>query len=318
MPNPKIAVVGSCNMDIYSWTEHLPEPGETVVGDRYKMVMGGKGANQAVAACRLGAEVTLVGRVGDDLFGTRMLETLASYGVSCEHVRVDPGAGSGVALVVVDRKPENVIVVIPGTNMCVDPADVDAAAVKIRAADVLMMQLEIPLETIDHALDVARWGKTFCILNPAPARTVPDRILQKAHLVTPNQNEARVLTGIAADTLEGAQAAGLRLLEMGAASVIITLGAQGALLVCPGQVRHLEGIHVQDSLDTSGAGDAFMGGLGYGLATGKPVEESIRFANVVAALSTRRPGALPAMPCRDEVEDFILERRLNIRLNKFD
>jgi ribokinase len=302
---PKVVVVGSCNMDIYSWTHHLPEPGETVIGDRYWMGMGGKGANQAVSACRLGAGVSMVGRVGDDLFGRRMLETLQGYGVDCEAVQVDAHTGSGVALVVVDKVPENVIVVVPGANMCIAPEDVEAAAGKLHTADVLLLQLEIPLATIERALEVARAGDTFCILNPAPARPLPERILQTAHLLTPNQNEARLLTGVPADTLEGAGAAGKALLKMGAQAVILTLGPLGALLVRPGEFIHLDGIHIEDAMDTTGAGDAFMGALAVAIAEGKTLEDATRFANVNGALSTRRPGAMPAMPDRQEVEAYI-------------
>jgi ribokinase len=305
MPSPKVVVVGSCNMDIYSWTHHLPEPGETVIGDRYWMGMGGKGANQAVAACRLGAEVSMAGRVGDDLFGQRMLETLRGYGVDCEAIQIDAHTGSGVALVVVDKIPENVIVVVPGANMCVTPEDVEAAGEKLHAADVLMMQLEIPLEAIERALNVARTGDTFCILNPAPARPLPNSILSKVHLLTPNQNEARLLTGVPADTLEGAGAAGKALLEMGAQAVILTLGPMGALLVRPGECIHLDGVNMEDAMDTTGAGDAFMGGLAVAIAEGKSLVDATRFANVIGALSTRRPGAMPSMPDRQEVTAFI-------------
>ena len=298
---PEIVVVGSCNMDIYAYAAHLPEPGETVVGNRYWMGMGGKGANQAVGARRLGASVTMVGRVGDDMFGQRMLETLRGHGVACDTIRVDRESGSGVALVVVDQQAENVIVVIPGANMRVTPDDVDAASERLRAADVLLMQLEIPLEVVAHALDVARQGRTLCLLNPAPARALPDSILRKVHLLTPNQNEARVLTGIPTDTLEGARAAGQALLARGVPAVIITLGAQGALLVQPERCLHLPGVAVE-ALDTSGAGDAFMAGLAVALGEGKSFEEAIRFANLAGALATTRPGAMPSMPSRAEVE----------------
>jgi ribokinase len=309
MSIPNVVVVGSCNMDIYSWTHHLPEPGETVIGDRYWMGMGGKGANQAVSACRLGAEVSMVSRVGDDWFGQRMFETLRGYGVNCEAIRADRQAGSGVALVVVDKIPENIIVVIPGANMCITPADVDAAAGLLQAADVLLLQLEIPLETIEHALDVARQGNTFCILNPAPARPLTADILRKAHLLTPNQNEVKLLTGVPADTLEGAQAAGKALLAMGAHSAIITLGSLGALLVHPQECIYLEGTKITDAIDTTGAGDAFMGGLAVAIAEGKDLEDAARFANINGALSTRRPGAMSSMPDRLEVEAFIRSRQ---------
>jgi len=303
MSRAKIIVVGSCNMDIYTWTDHLPEPGETVFGERYWMVMGGKGANQAVGTRLLGAEVTMVGRVGNDLFGQQMLETLDAYGVAPDYIRVDPEAGSGVALVFVDRRGENMIAVISGANMRLSPADVDAAADRLRAADVLLMQLEVPLEANERAMDIALEGGTLCILNPAPARRLPDRILRKVHLLTPNQNEARVLTGLPADTLEGARAAGLALLDRGVQTVVVTLGAQGALIVRPGETVHMEGIPV-DTLDTSGAGDAFMAGLAVALGEGRSLQEATRFGNIVGALSTKKPGAMPSLPTRAEVEEF--------------
>ena len=307
MSTARIVVVGSANMDIYSWTDHLPQPGETVRGDRFWMGMGGKGANQAVGARLLGAHVTMVGRVGDDLFGRQMRETLSAHGVACDCLRADGDADSGVALVLVDRQAENVIVVTAGANMRISPADVDAAADRIRAADVLLLQLEIPLDAIERAVDIALAGKTMCILNPAPARPLPDRILHTVHLLTPNQNEARVLTGVSADTLEGAAAAGRALLDKGVQTVIVTLGAQGALLVQAGTVQHLEGVAV-NAFDTSGAGDAFMGGLAVGLAEGQTLEDAARFANLVGALSTTKPGAMPSMPRREEVEAFARRR----------
>jgi ribokinase len=304
MSGVDVVVVGSSNMDVFFYTDRMPEPGETVLGDAYRMVMGGKGANQAVASRLLGAEVTLVGRVGDDLFGRRMLDNFSSHGIACEHIRVDKEADSGVALILVDRQAENSIVVVPGANMRITPADVESAADKLRATDVLLMQLEIPLDAIQRAVDIAHKGdNTLCVLNPAPARPLPDRILKKVHLLTPNQGEARALTDIATDTLEGAEAAGQMLLDKGVQTVIITLGAQGALIVRPDQTLHVGGVRV-DALDTTGAGDAFMGGLAVALAEGQTLEEATHFANVVGALSTQKPGAMPSLPTRDEVEAF--------------
>ena len=304
MGKPRIVVVGSCNMDIYSWTAHLPEPGETVIGERYWMGMGGKGANQAVAASRLGADITLIGRVGNDLFGKQMLETLNSYGVGCDFIKVDDGSGSGVALVTVDKKPENMIIVIPGTNMRITPADVMAAESRIRDADVVMMQLEIPLDIVECAADIARNSNTRCILNPAPAQPLSERLIKKFYLLTPNQQEAKILTGIPADTLEGAKKAGKALLKMGAQDVIITLGPMGALIVTGNETIHIPGIHMEDAVDTTGAGDAFMGGLSVALARGKSLENATRYANIIGALSTRKPGATPAMPTAEEAESF--------------
>jgi len=303
MVSPNIVVVGSANMDVYAYVGHLPEPGETVIGHRYWMGMGGKGANQTVGACRLGAHTTLVGRVGQDLFGQQMLETLSCYGVNCDFVRVDPEAGSGVALVMVDEQAENIISVIPGTNMRISPADVEAATGQIRVADVVLMQLEIPLNAIEKTIDIARENDTLCILNPAPACSLPDSILSKVDLLTPNQTEAKVLTGIPTDTVEGAKAAAHALLARGVKTVIITLGAAGALIVQPDDATHVDGFKV-DAFDTSGAGDAFMGGLAVALGEGKTLTEAVRFANVVGALSATRPGAMPSMPTRAEVDDF--------------
>lgn len=306
MSQPKIVVVGSANMDIYSWTDHLPEPGETVLGDRFWMGMGGKGANQAVGAGRLGARVSMVGRVGDDLFGRQMLETLAGHGVDCRHMQADHDADSGVALVLVDRQAENVIVVNPGANMRISEADVDAAADLISAADVVLVQLEIPLPVVERTLTVARAGNAQCILNPAPARPLPDHILERVHVLTPNQNEARVLTGIAADSLAGAAAAGQALLARGVPSVIVTLGARGALIARAGHTTHVPCPRVA-ACDTSGAGDAFMAGLAVALAEGQSLTAAAGFANRIAALSTTRPGAMPSMPARAEVEAFAPE-----------
>jgi ribokinase len=267
------------------------------------MALGGKGANQAVAARLLGAEVTLVGRVGDDLFGQRMLDNFSSHGMAHDHIQVDTEAGSGVALILVDKQAENSLVVVPGANMRIAPADVEAAARELRAADVLLMQLEIPLETIQRAVDVVREGDTLCVLNPTPARPLPDAVLEKVHLLTPNQSEAKMLTGIPAHTLGGAEAAGRALLDKGVRTVIITLGAQGALIVEPDETTHVEGVPV-DAVDATGAGDAFTAGLAVALAEGKTLEQATRIANLAGALSTTKPGAMPSLPTRDEVEAF--------------
>ena len=307
MDKPRISVVGSCNMDIYATTEHLPEPGETVIGHSYIMTMGGKGANQAVAAGKLGGDVTMIGRVGCDAFGRQMVDTLNSYGIHTSHIHCDDGAGSGMALIVVDRRPENVIVVIPGTNMRITSQDVLAAETEIKQSSVLLMQLEIPLDAIEAAIQTARLGNCLCILNPAPARQLPEVILQNIDLLTPNQNEARLMTGIPADTIEGARKAGEKLLEMGVPAVIITLGASGGLLVNKEGSLHIPAFSIADAIDPSGAGDAFMGGLAIALAEGRTLEQAARFGNASGALSTRKQGAMPAMVTRQELDAFLQE-----------
>lgn len=307
MDKPRISVVGSCNMDIYATTEHLPEPGETVIGHSYIMTMGGKGANQAVAASKLGGDVTMIGRVGCDAFGRQMVDTLNSYSIHTSHIHCDDGAGSGMALIVVDRRPENVIVVIPGTNMRITPQDVLAAETEIKQSSVLLMQLEIPLDAIEAAIQTARLGNSLCILNPAPARQLPEVILQNIDLLTPNQNEARLMTGIPADTIEGARKAGEKLLEMGVPAVIITLGASGCLLVNKEGSLHIPAFSIADAIDPSGAGDAFMGGLAIALAEDRTLEQAARFGNASGALSTRKQGAMPAMVTRQELDAFLQE-----------
>ena len=301
MSRAKIVVVGSTNMDFFTYTDHIPALGETVIGNRYLMVMGGKGANQAVGAARLGAESNLVGRVGNDLFGQNMLNTLVKHGVSCEYVKIDHQEGSGVALVIVQKEGDNIIVVVPGANMHIDPGDVSEASDLIKDADVLMLQLEIPVDVVEKAIDIALDSETICILNPAPARNLPNTILQKVHLLTPNQSEARTLTGMETDSLRGAQAAGEALLNKGVETVVITLGSQGALIVGPENTKHMPGISV-NAIDTTGAGDAFMAGLGVALAEGKAIDEAVSFANIVGALTTTKHGAMPALPTRDVVE----------------
>jgi ribokinase len=303
MSNANVVVVGSSNMDIFCYTDHLPAPGETLIGDSYSMSLGGKGANQAVAARLLGAEVTLVGRVGDDLFGQRMLDNFSSHGMAHDHIQVDREAGSGVAVILVDKQAENSLVVVPGANMRIAPADVEAAAGVLRGADVLMMQMEIPLDAIQRAVDIAREGDTLSVLNPAPARPLPDTILERVHVLTPNQSEAKMLTGIPTHTLEGAEAAGRALLDKGVRTVIITLSARGALIVRPGETTHVEGVSV-DAVDTTGAGDAFCAGLAVALAEGKTLEQATRLANLAGALSATKPGAMPSLPNREEVEAF--------------
>lgn len=301
MQKPKIAVVGSANLDIYTWTHHLPETGETVIGERYWMGMGGKGANQAVGVRKLGAEVTMVSRVGKDAFGESLLNAFRTHGVDCAHVRVDDQTGSGIAMVFVDRKANNVIAVVPGANMRISPEDVAGAADAIRAADVLMMQLEIPLDAIERALTIAHEGGTLCILNPAPAKPLPAGIMNRVHILTPNQNEAKVLSGVDAGSLDGAAAAGRAILDMGVQTVIITMGADGALIVKPDATTHIRG-YVVDAIDTSGAGDAFMAGFAVALGESQPLTSAVRFANMVGALSTTKPGATPSMPMRADVE----------------
>ncbi len=249
----------------------------------------------------------MIGRVGCDLFGKQMVDMLKTYQINTDHIHCDEQADSGMALIVVDKKPENIIVVIPGTNMRISPEDVQQAAKELKQSRVLLMQLEIPLTAIESALEIAKSGGCYCILNPAPARTLPESILRNVDLLTPNQNEAKLLTGVPAESLEGAEKAGKVLLEMGVSAVIITLGSLGALLVQNNKTLHIPAFKIPDAIDPSGAGDAFMGGLAIALAEGLPLEEAARFGNASGALSTRKQGAMPAMVTRQELNAFLLK-----------
>jgi ribokinase len=306
MPNARIVVVGSTNMDIVAKARQVPRGGETVIGDRFWMVMGGKGANQAVAARRLGAQTTFVGRVGKDIFGDQLLDTLRSFDIQCDHVQVDDQTSSGVALIMVDEDAENSIIVVPGANMQIHPSDIDLVSETLHQADILLLQLEIPLESVERAIDIAHQGDTLCVLNPAPARPIPDRLLEKVHIFTPNQHEATFFSGLDSDTAEEAYAAGRALQDKGIEKVIITLGKQGAQVFDGDESYFIPGTRVE-AVDTTGAGDAFMGGLGVALGEGLPLNKATRFASAVAALSVTKAGATSSMPTRVEVNAFLAD-----------
>jgi ribokinase len=300
-----IVVVGSANMDIYVSTSHLPEPGETVIGKDYLMTVGGKGANQAVAARKLGANVLMVGKVGNDSFGRQILDTLKSHHIGLRHFQVDDDIGSGMAVIIVDEQPQNVIAVTPGANMSLSNKDIDQAKLDISAASVVLAQLEIPLKVVEYVADITAQGDGMLILNPAPASPLPPSLLRKIDILTPNQTEAKILTGIESDTLNGAELAGIELLRMGVNKVVLTLGDKGSMLIQKGSVDVIPSYEIEDAVDPSGAGDAFMGGLAVGLSKGMPLKKAIKFGNLIGGISTRKPGAMPSMPSLDEVEEFL-------------
>jgi ribokinase len=290
---------------------HLPAPGETVLGGEFVMAAGGKGANQAVAAARLGAEVTFVARIGQDIFGEQALAGFKREGLITEYVTADPTAASGVALIVVDATGENSIAVASGANACLSPDDVQRAQNAIKAADVLLLQLETPVETVLAAARTAHQAGVRVILNPAPApaNPLPSELLACVDVLTPNENELALLAG-ASTSVE--QAAG-QVLNQGVETVIVTLGAKGALIVTQDARQTVPGFLV-DAVDTTAAGDAFNGGLAVALAEskelamGKELTEAVRFANACGALATTRLGAQPSLPTRDEVAAFWMER----------
>ncbi|TEU14504.1 MAG: ribokinase [Anaerolineales bacterium] len=303
----KIAVVGSLNMDLVVRAPHMPIPGETVIGSDFRTIPGGKGANQAVAAARLGAEVTMIGRVGDDDFGRAQLRNLGELGIDTTHVIVDPEAATGIALITLDASGQNSIVLASGANMRLAREDINAAQVTIVQSDVLVLQLESPLEVVTYAIDIAHAEGVKVILNPAPARPLPEETLARLDYLIPNESETALLTGIEVTDIHSAKEAAERLREEGVGTVILTLGARGAFLVSAEESVHVPGYKVE-VVDTTAAGDAFVGGLAVALAQGQNLAEAARYANAAGALAVTRLGAQPSLPTRQEVEEFMKGR----------
>lgn len=303
MNKRKIVVVGSSNTDMVIKLDRIPRPGETIIGGDFIMAAGGKGANQAVAAARLGGEVTFVARVGADIFGKQAVQNFQEEGINTEFMVVDEESPSGVALIFVDQKGENSIAVASGANGRLSEQDVATARVKLEDAEVLLLQLETPLETVRYAASMAAEKGVQVILNPAPARELDDALLSNITVLTPNESETELLTGVKIEDEESAKAAAQILRDRGVADVIITLGAQGSLMVTGTQAAMIPTKEVQ-AVDTTAAGDAFNGALAYAIAVGKPLEEAARFANLVGALSATRMGAQPSMPTNKELRQF--------------
>ena len=295
MRTPRIAVVGSANMDLTTFTDQFPRPGETIFGREFNLGFGGKGANQAVAARLCGAEVSMVARVGDDLFGEATIRNFQALGIDTTHVQVTPGVSSGVAPIFVDSSGQNRILVVKGANDRVTPADVDAAAEVLRSADVIVLQLEIPVETVYYVLQFARASGIRSILNPAPAQPLHLKSVGLADYLIPNETEAEALTGIVVRNVDDARRCARRMMDDGVRRVIITLGSQGALLAGAEGVEHIAPFAVEP-MDTSGAGDAFIGSLAVFLASGLAEREAIVRSNLYAALSTLKPGTQMSFP----------------------
>jgi ribokinase len=300
MNPPRLVVVGSSNIDMVVPVPRIPLPGETVLGGDFQMVPGGKGANQAVAAARLGASVTLVARLGADVFAEGSLANFTAAGIDTTHVRRDPAAASGVALIFVGPGGENSIAVAPGANARLSPEDVDAAEPAIAAADLLLVQLEVPLPTVERAVALAKRHGRRVLLNPAPAQAVPDDLLARVDLLTPNEHEAGVLLGDPSAAGEPAAAASA-LLRRGPGAVILTLGARGALLATPEGQTAVPARPVS-AVDTTAAGDTFSAALAVAWAEGRPLAAAAAFAATAAALAVTRRGAQSSLPTRAEVD----------------
>jgi ribokinase len=288
--------------------DHIPKPGETILGGEFVTAAGGKGANQAVGAARAGGAVTFVARVGQDMFGERAVAGFVKDGITVDYVLRDKGAPSGVALIFVAKDGENSIAVASGANGRLAPADVRKAKQAIQSASALVMQLETPLETVQAAANLAAAKGVRVILNPAPARQLPDELLRKVTILTPNETEAELLTGVAVKDEASARQAAAALLAKGPQTVILTLGPRGALVANADGAQLVPGFKVKP-VDTTAAGDIFNGALAVALGEGKALPEAVRFANAAAALSVTRMGAQPSAPKRTEIQRFLKQNR---------
>lgn len=300
----RIVVVGSYNTDLMARTPRMPQPGETILGGPFHVGPGGKGANQAVAAARLGAAVQLVASLGEDSFGDQALQNLVREGIDTSYVLRTGRTHTGAALIFVDAQGENMIVVAPGANDLLSPEHVEGALDAIRAADVLLVQLEVPMPTVERACLLAREAGVRVLLNPAPGRALDAGLLQTVDVLIPNETEAAIISGIPVSDRASAEAAGRELLQRGVGAVVMTLGAEGALVVTDGGVTHVPARPVK-AVDTTGAGDAFCGALAVGLAEGQSLHTAVAFAGAAAAVKVTRLGTAPAMPRRPEVEALL-------------
>ncbi|GFM63951.1 ribokinase [Pseudomonas lijiangensis] len=300
----KIVIVGSLNMDLVIRAQRLPRPGETLAGETFMTVPGGKGANQAVAAARLGGSVAMIGCVGEDAYGEQLRGALLAEGIDCRAVTSVSGVSTGIASIVVDDNSQNAIIIVAGGNAQLTPSLIGVFDALLVAAEVVICQLEVPMETVHYTLFRAReLGKTV-ILNPAPAASpLPQEWYRLIDYLIPNESEAQALTGIVVDSPVSAQEAAKALLAAGARNVIITLGEQGSLLANAQGFEHVPAQPVK-AVDTTAAGDTFVGGFASALSQGKSESEAIRFAQVAAALSVTCAGAQPSIPTFDEVQEF--------------
>lgn len=303
----KLVVLGSINADHILNLASFPTPGETVTGNHYQVAFGGKGANQAVAAGRSGADIAFIACTGDDDIGERVRRQLASDNIDVAPVRAVTGESTGVALIFVNAEGENVIGIHAGANAALSVARVEAEKERIAGAQALLMQLESPLESVLAAAKIAHQNHTTVVLNPAPARELSDELLALVDIITPNETEAEKLTGIRVENDDDAANAARALHEKGIGTVMITLGSRGVWLSQEGEGRRVPGFKVQ-AIDTIAAGDTFNGAVVTALLEGTALDEAIRFAHAAAAIAVTRKGAQPSVPWREEIDEFLRQQ----------
>ena len=287
--HPRIVVVGSANIDLVTYTDQFPKPGETIFGQKFDLGFGGKGANQAVAAKLCGAEVFMIARVGSDLFGPATIQNFQAMGIDASHVRQVQGTSSGVAPIFVDSSGQNRILVVKGANDALKPTDIDAAADLLKTADCIVLQFEIPLETVYYTVQFARRNRIRCLVNPAPAQPIDMKELADLDYFVPNESEAETITGIPVRTIDDAKRCAKEFLDCGIRRVIVTLGSNGSLLAGKEGMEHVPAFQVK-TVDSTGAGDAFIGSFATFLGEGLPELKAVRRANLYAGLSTTSPG----------------------------
>ena len=305
---PKVTVVGSLNIDLVCHASRRPDKGETLIGDAFDIFTGGKGFNQATAAARLGAEVTLVGSVGTDPFAEILLTAVENEHINSRFVTKRTDIGTGVATIVIEPDGDNSIIVVPRANMALTTADIDAAVDCIADADVLLLQLETPIAASEHAAAIAKQHGTTVVLNPAPAQPLPDSLLGFVDILTPNQSETELLSGMKIRSDEAARRAAevlrARMVDTANTAVVLTLGAQGALMLTATTSEHVPALSVEP-VDTTGAGDAFCGALATALASGETLHSAVAFANAAGAAAVTVIGATPSMPTRAKIERLL-------------
>jgi ribokinase len=303
-----IVVIGSSNTDMVIVTDHFPMPGETVLGGKFLMNPGGKGANQAVAAARLGGRVSFIAKVGRDVFGQQAINSMMNEGIDVSMVAVDPTNPSGVAQITVDSVAENCIVVAPGANMTLGKADIDNASLQIDSAGVVLLQLEIPIDTVVYAIHKAHRAGKRVILNPAPAAALPDDLFKSIHIITPNETETELLTGIRVKDEITAEEASAVLRAKGVDTVIVTMGEKGAYVSSGGKTLLVPAARVR-AVDSTAAGDTFNGALAAALARGDEIFSAVKFANNAAAIAVTRMGAQSSIPTQRELDIFLAESK---------
>ena len=307
MQSKKIVVVGSCNTDMVIKADRLPIPGETILGGTFFMNPGGKGANQAVSAARMGGNVTLISKTGNDVFGKQSVMLYTAENIKTDYIYSDPKHPSGVALITVDSYGENCIVVASGANAYLSPSDIDKASSEIESSDLVLMQLEIPIETVEYVAEMANRKGIKVILNPAPARALSDNLLKHLYIIIPNKSEAEILSGIRVSDIESAKQAADIISAKGVGIVVITLGSQGALIKYNNEYHFVEAFKV-DAVDTTAAGDTFCGTVCVGLSEGRSILDSVKLAARAAAITVTRMGAQTSIPYRSELSSLDAEQ----------